>query len=390
MVNPVIQKMNKYSQLREILRKNFAANRFDELYRVLPSRSFAPEQWDEQIHFWTSILVKWMHSEYSHPIETTVGDIISSLEVEFEGDIAYPPLIPTIQNMLRLKHCKLASECKQISLIQKLWKFAVAPTITNETSIVFTSNLNEMCEYVTHEIEKSATNLYDCILSESEFLEKRGDVSPNVFKWGMFEGKFVEKIGDAYFIRVPRYKNVKPELIKSMSKTKDAIEKCDEGIKLCEEKMEKYKNQIQALGRNGDKSRKLKLMQYYKLFESKCDKLYPMQTNLIQLLHAQESTALETNQIEAIKSHNEFMKTQQTADELDKVISDVQDLLQEEPSVGAALAAPVGETFDDAALEAELDSLLGISQPKKASQPQNAEKPKAKAPNRNPMLTVIN
>ena len=50
----------RFPQLHRILQRSFAPDRFNELYRVMPSREVDARQWDTQINFWTEILTRWI------------------------------------------------------------------------------------------------------------------------------------------------------------------------------------------------------------------------------------------------------------------------------------------------------------------------------------------
>ena len=67
----------RFPQLHRILQRSFAPDRFNELYRVMPSREVDARQWDTQINFWTEILTRWIRD--SEIVEVRVGEIIPSL-----------------------------------------------------------------------------------------------------------------------------------------------------------------------------------------------------------------------------------------------------------------------------------------------------------------------
>lgn len=341
-----------YQQLGLIFTSRFHAEDFQYLYRSLPNRELNPQQWDDQIKFFTSIIKKWGSS--TNVIEFSAKQ--ASSYMRFNSII--PNILPSLRYLENQKIIKKRDDVVKnrsvlgtiaSKIIGMLWN-----TNNNECDkYIFVSNLKMVIDVLINRIVNQASSIIDLVLTNEEIKKMMSGLEEDLLWAELERNKNVRKLnGGFYFISLKNKNKINNEFVESILDDKILIKKLGDRMEELDAKINKQINNARKFYKDGKKKDALTCLRYKKAYEKQLEQMSALNDKQIQILYNKIDHEISSRFLNEMQNNLEYLKNFNgpTCDEIENVQDEMDDIVKD-------TNYEIG-TFDESELENELNQLV--------------------------------
>ena len=320
------------------------------LYKDLEKRQVAPEQWDDQVRFWSDLIKRWGRA-------TGIMEFnVQQLENAWIFRNKRPPLQGTLKMLVNTKVLKAKADyLSRQSLFSRVVNF-VFPAAPKEDSVyIFANNVKERVRRVVEEICSKATSAPDLCIPRRQLLEEYPDIDVDIWDAELKRMNGAEVFDFGYYIRAAGFAKLPSTQARSMIKAKNGLCLLEMKINASEKKIEEYYKKAMEYGKKGMKQESRQCLQKKKLEYRWIDLLVNMKAMLQQQLDVIGSGEMISRAVSQLQCLNSALRLPHL-DEVDALMDRLEDQNEAVNEVTDALATPAQITDEE--LERELEELL--------------------------------
>ena len=321
------------------------------LYKDLERREVAPEQWDDQVRFWSDLIKRWGR---------TTGIMqfnVQQLRNAWIFRNTQPPLHASLKMLVNTKVLKSRADyLSQSSLFSRILGFLCPSTPKEDSVYIFVNNVKERVRRVVEEIGSKATIAPDLCIPRQQLREEYPDIDVDIWVAELKQMKGVAEVFDSgYYVHAAGFAKLSRQTAKSVIDSKTALSKLERKIMLSEEKIETECKRAVELAKKGLKQQSLKCLREKKTVEGWLQGFVNMKSMLQKQLDVISSGEVIGTVVSQLQRLNNTLKLPRL-EEVDALMDTLQEQNEAVSEVTDALTMPAQITDEE--LERELEELL--------------------------------
>jgi hypothetical protein len=317
-----------------------------------------PEQWDQQLKFWSQIIKRW--GIEANVLDFTVEELSKALVYR---DLL-PPLQPSLNLLVRTKVIQarevfLSPPSVLASLSTGMVSLIFNPDPPPSDSYVFQANVRERVQRIADQILSRAGVITDVCCTRDDLFAHDSDADVELICAELNRSKqFVERRPNGYLFITRSWGKIDREMVDAILSTKTTIARIEKQIEAFSEQISREYEKARQYKSQGRNPRALQCLRTKKVAEGRVSQLLGLKSQLDAQLDRIANGDITARTVEHLREFSRVSKIPKSDD-----IEELMEAVDETRAAGEELARATGaganiEPEYDPELERELEALL--------------------------------
>jgi hypothetical protein len=323
------------------------------LYRTMDCRDMNPDQWDDQLKFWSKIVKKW--GLQANVIDFSTEELTTALMY----DRLLPPLQPSLTFLVKTRVLKpidtyLTRRSVLWSVTSAIFGYVFPRDPPPSPAYVFPMNLRERADRFVAEVSTRAGTLADLCLPQGELRPSAPSLNLDLLRAELAQmARAVETRPGGFFVRNAAFGAPARDVIDGIIATKATLARIASDVERYSQVAEDEYRRARQLHAQGRRAQALQCLRMRRVMENRLDNLNGIRIQLETALDQIDTGDLTATAAETMRRLTKAGTPK--VEDVEEIIEDAREQGRANDELARAIEpAPV----DDGGLERELDEMI--------------------------------